>query len=267
MILNNNTESDNILHFIGTGNAFAEGGRFNASYWLSTTGNKSSHTLIDCGPTTLTGIKKFTLPFSQLNRIFLTHYHGDHFAGIPFLLLDRAYLTPLESKYGLNDKFHLYGPPELSDRIKKLIESVYPSQFETLIDLCEFHVISPNHKLEFPDYNVKSRIANHSEQAIMYRFEFTNGSSFVYTGDNELTLDQLPFFKGVRYLITECTTFESQNGNHTSFKFIKKNLQKFWDLGIEKIFLVHLGAEVYENIRGDLTKNLVLSNDGMKITL
>jgi ribonuclease BN (tRNA processing enzyme) len=242
VIFNNNTETDNILHFIGTGNAFAEGGRFNASYWLSTSGNKSSHTLLDCG-------------------------HGDHFAGIPFLLLDRAYLTPLESKYGLNNKFQLYGPPELSDRIKKLIESVYPSQFETLNDLCEFHVITPNHKLEFPDYKVESRVANHSEQAIMYRFEFPNGASFVYTGDNELTLDQLPFFKGVKYLITECTTFESQNGNHTSFKFIKKNLQKFWDLGVENIFLVHLGAEVYENIEEDLSENLVLSNDGMKITL
>ncbi|MHA1984923.1 MAG: MBL fold metallo-hydrolase [Candidatus Hodarchaeales archaeon] len=267
MTSNNNSKPENFLHFIGTGNAFAEGGRFNASYWLTTYNNKLVHTLIDCGPTTLAGIRKFNLPFHQLNRIFISHYHGDHFAGIPFLLLDRAYLTPLESAYGSNNKFQIIGPPELEKRIINLIKAMYPSQMDTLLNLCEFQIIKPNSSFNFPEYKVSTFKANHSEQAIMYKFEFHNNSSFLYTGDNEMTQEQISIFKDLDFLITECTTFESQNGNHTSYKFIVDNLEIFQDLNVGEILLVHVGSEVFKNLGTSMPVKLKLTYDGMKLSL
>lgn len=267
MVFNENDSKKNYLHFIGTGNAFAEGGRFNASYWLTIFNNKPVHTLIDCGPTTLAGIKKFKLPFHQMNRIFLSHYHGDHFAGLPFLLLDRAYLTPLEKEYDSNKKFQIVGPSELEERVKNLVKATYPSQVDTLLNLCEFFPIEPNSTLEYPEYTVQTVKADHSEQAIMYKFELPNKTSFIYTGDNEMNLEQLPYFKNIKYLITECTTFESQNGNHTSYKFIINNLDEFHMLNVEKIILVHVGSEVYESIDSKLNSKVILAYDGMKISL
>ena len=254
--------------FIGTGNAFAEGGRFNAGYWLTINKDKPNHTLIDCGPTTLAGIKKFNLPFAQLHRILISHYHGDHFAGLPFLLLDRAYLTSVDNNFSSSNKFQIYGPVGLEERIKRLIHATYPSQYDVLIGLCEFKVIDPEKHIKFPEYFLKSKKANHSEQAIMYRIEFKDtNNSIIYTGDNEMLLDQFTFFENSDILVTECTTFESQNGNHTSLKFIKDNISKFNEFNIKKVYLTHLGSEVYNKIDIDLPPNVHLATDGLKISL
>ena len=139
--MTSDNNSNVTIRIIGTGNAFSEKARFTAGMWMTVNNKKPVHTLIDCGPTTLAGIRKFNLPFPRLSRIILTHYHGDHIAGIPFILLDRAYLTAFEEGYGENNKFEIIGPPELENRISKLIRAMYPSQFDTLINLCEFKEI------------------------------------------------------------------------------------------------------------------------------
>lgn len=264
---NYTNNQDRIFFFIGTGNAFAEGGRFNAGYWLTLNSDKPVHTLIDCGPTTLAGIKKYNLPFSQLERIIISHYHGDHFAGLPFLLLDRAYLTPLDNNSSSNNKFQIFGPLGLEDRVKTLLKATYPSQYDVLINLCEFREIIAGEEIKLPEFLLKSKKANHSEQAIMYKFDFSDtNTSIVYTGDNEMDLDQLVFFKNADLLVTECTNLETQNGNHTSFKFIKENISKFKENNIKKIYLSHIGSEVYDKIGSNLPDNVFIASDGLKIS-
>ena len=66
--------------------------------------------LIDCGEGTQVQLRKHKIKFSRINRIFISHLHGDHFYGLiglisTFTLLNRE-----------ND-LHVYGPKGIKEII------------------------------------------------------------------------------------------------------------------------------------------------------
>lgn len=67
--------------------------------------------LLDCGEGTQVQLRRFKAKFSRINRIFISHLHGDHYFGLvglisSFHLLDRS--TPL----------YVYGPPPLEEILR-----------------------------------------------------------------------------------------------------------------------------------------------------
>jgi ribonuclease BN (tRNA processing enzyme) len=73
------------LRFLGSGDAFGSGGRFQACLCLDGPGNR---VLIDCGATSLVAMKRAGIDPNSIGTVLLSHLHGDHFGGVPFLVLD-----------------------------------------------------------------------------------------------------------------------------------------------------------------------------------
>jgi ribonuclease BN (tRNA processing enzyme) len=73
------------LHFLGSGDAFGSGGRFQPCLRLQS-GNDSI--LIDCGASSLSAMKREAMNQTEVGWVLISHLHGDHFAGVPFLILD-----------------------------------------------------------------------------------------------------------------------------------------------------------------------------------
>src|SRR5882757_2159355 len=76
------------LRFVGCGDAFGSGGRFNTCFHV--TGERVNF-LIDCGASSLPAMKRLEIDRDAIDLILITHFHGDHFAGLPFLLLDAQF--------------------------------------------------------------------------------------------------------------------------------------------------------------------------------
>ena len=74
------------LTFLGSGNAFA-GDR----YWSSFVLNRRY--LFDAPPTLLPHLNKLRIPTLDIAAVFITHFHADHFFGLPFLYLDYEHLS------------------------------------------------------------------------------------------------------------------------------------------------------------------------------
>ena len=74
--------------FIGSSDAFGAGGRRQSAILLR---NSSGTALIDCGGTTLTGLAQLGIARNEIDAILVSHYHGDHFMGIPQFLLAAIY--------------------------------------------------------------------------------------------------------------------------------------------------------------------------------
>ena len=73
------------VRFIGSGDSFASGGRFQTCILVDADGYRF---LIDCGATSLIPLKRAAIDPGSIDAVLLTHFHGDHSGGVPYLILD-----------------------------------------------------------------------------------------------------------------------------------------------------------------------------------
>ncbi|MEI8360356.1 MAG: MBL fold metallo-hydrolase, partial [Deltaproteobacteria bacterium] len=74
--------------FVGTGNAFADGGSSHACIHIAAPG---ASLLLDCGGSSLPALKRAGINLAAIDAIAVSHLHGDHFGGIPFLILEQHF--------------------------------------------------------------------------------------------------------------------------------------------------------------------------------
>src|SRR5579884_3177881 len=117
------------LRFLGCGDAFAAGGRFQTSFLLD---GGDEPMLIDCGATTVIALKRQDLDPTSIGLVALTHLHGDHYAGLPWLILDGQFA-------GRTQALLIAGPAQTEERFTQAFEALYPGapdaerEFETRI--------------------------------------------------------------------------------------------------------------------------------------
>jgi len=78
------------LQFVGCGDAFGSGGRFNTCFHLTGAG---TNLLIDCGASSLIAMKTLGVDRNAIDAILITHFHADHFGGLPFFMLDAQFTS------------------------------------------------------------------------------------------------------------------------------------------------------------------------------
>src|ERR1051325_79380 len=105
------------LAIVGCGDAFGSGGRSNTCFWLET--NKTGFA-VDFGASALPALKALKLDPSRLDAVILSHLHGDHFGGLPFLLLDAQFLSRREKP------LTIAGPPGTRARLDGAMEVLFP---------------------------------------------------------------------------------------------------------------------------------------------
>jgi ribonuclease BN (tRNA processing enzyme) len=106
--------------FAGSGDAFGSGGRYQACIHLRPQGG--SPVLLDCGATSLPALKRLGLDPGEIAAVFVSHLHGDHFGGLPFLILDGQFsrrAAPLA----------VVGPPGTARRLADTMECLFPGSF------------------------------------------------------------------------------------------------------------------------------------------
>jgi ribonuclease BN (tRNA processing enzyme) len=85
------------VRFAGCGDAFGSGGRWQTCIHLAADGRAM---LVDCGTTSLVALKAQGLDPSAVRAVAVTHLHGDHFGGLPFLILDGQFSRRTEPLLG-----------------------------------------------------------------------------------------------------------------------------------------------------------------------
>lgn len=223
---------------LGAGDAFCNGGRRQSSYLVE---NGDATFLLDCGATTLLALKTLQLSADRLDFVAISHLHGDHFGGLPFLFLEYLYERPRSRP------FIVAGPPGTKDRVWALHRAMYRELSKR--PMCfplEFCELSPGQPQTISGVELFPFRVPHQEKDISLGYRVTaNGKSLLYSGDCGWNEELVQYSQGVDLFICECCYFHSQTNFHISYPTIAAESQR---LGCKRLLLSHLGREVLERM-------------------
>ncbi|WP_026689687.1 ribonuclease Z [Alteribacter aurantiacus] len=101
--------------FLGTGAGVPSKERNVTAIALHLMNEKNDTWLFDCGEGTQHQMLHTSVKASKINKIFITHIHGDHIYGLPGLLSSRSY-------QGATSKVTIYGPSGLKEYINASLQ-------------------------------------------------------------------------------------------------------------------------------------------------
>ncbi len=116
--------------------------------------------LFDCGEGTQRQLQRSKLSYMQISKIFITHFHGDHFLGIPGLIQTMQ----------LNDReipLHIYGPKGMKKLVSQLLSLGYFKPNYNII----VHEVDEGSNLDFNDYSINVLRVKHGVPTIAYALE------------------------------------------------------------------------------------------------
>ena len=225
------------IHFLGCGDAFASGGRFQTTFLVEVPGAGPGveRFLIDCGATALIALKRAGLATGDVPLVLVTHLHGDHFGGLPFLLLEAEHIAKRRAP------LTVAGPPGLGARLAAVREAFYPGGGELpfpleLIDLAAGVASAVGGVTVTPFPAVHPSGA----PAFMLRLEVA-GRVLAFTGDTGWTEELFRMADGADLLIAECSTWDRPLANHLDYRTLAARRA---ELRCRRLILTHLGADV-----------------------
>jgi ribonuclease BN (tRNA processing enzyme) len=221
------------LQFIGSGDAFGSGGRFNTCLHLT---GERANMLIDCGASSLVAMKKTGIDRGAVDTILLTHFHADHFGGIPFFILDQQ-LNVKRTRPLL-----IAGPPGLPGWFERAMALAFPGERQLPFPLAlrEVEIGTPN---AFPDMTVTPYRVVHDDRAgpcLAYRIE-TEGKVISYSGDTEWTDALIDAARGADLFVCECYMFEKPRKSHMTLTILRPHLS---EIGARRVVLTHLSEDM-----------------------
>jgi ribonuclease BN (tRNA processing enzyme) len=242
------------LAFLGTGDAFSAGGRHMAAYLLQ---HSEGSLLIDCGPTILASLNRHGLSAEPVDAVLISHFHGDHLAGLPFLFLHYMYIEPRSRP------LKIVGPPEVENRVMTIFRSMYADTAgEPFPFALEFIEVKPQEQIVLNGVKVDAFHALHQENPPSLGFKISAGDrKIVYTGDCGWTEELFGHTQNADLFLCECSFFETRYETHLDYPRIAENAGRF---GAKRIVLTHLGQEVLSR---QAEVALEMASDGLVIDL
>lgn len=247
--------SDDVrLTFLGCGDAFGSGGRLNTCFHVD-----AGHTrfLIDCGASSLIALHRQGLTTDDVDAILVTHFHGDHFGGLPFLFLEAA------KQRGRRKPLTVVTPRGGRERTRDLMEQLYPGTTSAMEELdLHFLCYESRETVELESLRVTAHPVIHSEAALSHGLRIEVESRVIsFSGDTTWTEELIPIADGAHLMICECNFFDTQTPNHLDYRTLEQHLPA---LNAERIVLNHLGEEM---LRHRARVSLTCAEDGMQVTV
>jgi ribonuclease BN (tRNA processing enzyme) len=242
------------VRFVGCGDAFGSGGRYNTCFHV--TGEKANF-LIDCGASSLPALKRLGIVRDGIDLILITHFHGDHLAGLPFLLLDAQFTRRTRP-------LAIAGPQGIETRLAQAMEVLFEKSSRTK-QRFELSVVAL--KLEqtqgFGTIKVTPYPVVHGESGgpfLAYRVE-TEGRVIAYSADTEWTETLVPAARGADLFIAEAYTYDRPVKNHLSLATLAAHLD---EIKPKRLVLTHMSDDMLGRLD---TLAYTTASDGMIVEL
>lgn len=239
---------------LGSSDAFCSGGHPHATYLVE---SAAATFLVDCGPTVLLALKRRDVDTAAIDFVVISHMHGDHFGGVPFLLLESIYERPRQRP------LRIYGPPGIAARVWTLMRALYPDVVPDRLPFAlEFVELEPERRVTAADVELHPVRVPHQDEDVSLAIGFASGGKrLLYSGDSPWDDRFLELARGVDLFLCECTAYDEPMGRHIQWTTLGPLVPR---LGCRRLVLIHLGKAMREHC-GEL--GVECATEGMKIVL
>ena len=228
------------IRVLGSGDAFGSGGRLQTCFLVSA---GDERVLVDCGATALVAMRRFGVAPDTIDAVFLSHLHGDHFGGLPFLLLEAQFIS--RRKRPLT----IVGPPGTRERLEATLEVLFPGSGETRWHFpLSFIELEPLKPQRLGGVTVSAYPVEHPSGAPAYALRLVcGGRRIAYSGDTAWTEQLIEVARGSDLLIVECYAFEPKASHHLDFGTLSRRRA---ELDTPRVLLTHMSAEMLNRLDG-----------------
>jgi ribonuclease BN (tRNA processing enzyme) len=249
--------------FVGCGDAFGSGGRLNTCFHV-----RAARTsfLIDCGASSLIGMNRDGIDRNAIDTILVTHFHADHFGGVPFFMLDAQFNTKRTRP------LTIAGPPGLRDWYGRWMETAFTGSSKTTpkfeLNLVELESAD---RRSIGDITVRPARVRHAPAEgpfFAYRIE-VDGKTIAFSGDTEWVENLVEIGREADLMISECYSFEKRVPFHLDYVTLKANLPR---IKPKRLILTHLNADTLARVDAEALAcataiDCEIAKDGMTVEI
>lgn len=218
------------IQVLGCGDAFGSGGRNNACFWVH---SGTDRFMLDFGASSLIAMRARGVDPNNIDFILLSHLHGDHFGGLPFLLLDAQLVSRRERP------LLIAGPPGVERRTFELMEAMFPGSPGAKprygLTFVELHAgeTTPIAGVSVTPFEVR-----HPSGASSYALRIEcGGRVLAYSGDTEWVENLVPAAREADLFICECYVYDKKVPFHLSYTGLMEHLA---EIAPKRLLLTHM---------------------------
>jgi ribonuclease BN (tRNA processing enzyme) len=244
------------LRFLGSGDAFGSGGRFQTCLHLSGAGGA---VLIDCGASSLIAMKRDGVDPGEVDAVLLSHLHGDHFGGVPFVVLDAQFANRTRP-------LTIAGPPGTGARVRELMEAMFPGSWAS----------RKRFTLDIVEYGATATALDDGVALVAHPVVHTPGSSphalrlavdgrnIAYSGDTEWTDALVAVADGADLFACEAYYFDKRVPYHLDLQSLSAHREQ---LRCKRLVLTHMSCDMLSRVEEVRAAGFEVADDGLAIDL
>jgi ribonuclease BN (tRNA processing enzyme) len=253
--------SDVRVQVLGSGDPFASGGRLQTCILVECDEGRA---LIDCGMTVMASMARFGIDAGMIDAVFVTHLHGDHFGGLPLMILEASMSDREGSAHSRRTRpLHIAGPAATEARTREALALFsWERSFGAMTDagLLRFTSLEPRRATLIGPFTVTAFPVLHTPEAMALRVTCA-GKTVAWSGDTEWTDALAEVSANADLFICMAYTFDREQRRLLSYR----TLMTHWErLTCKRLLLGHIGAQMQQHLAESLLKTAA---DGMTIVL
>ena len=213
--------------------------------------------LVDCGATSLVAMRQQGLDPAEVDAVVVSHLHGDHFGGIPFLILHCQFA-------GRVRPLTIAGPAGVRDRVLAAMEVLFPGSagIERRFETRFLEIPGDLSPVAVGAATVRAAEVVHASGAppLALRVDL-NDKTLAYSGDTEWTDALTEVSQDADVFICEAYTFARQVRYHLNYATLRERLPH---IRARRVIVTHMSADMLERAS---QLEVTAAHDGLELAL
>lgn len=232
------------LKIIGSGNIYSK--------WNSASYLIDDKILIDVPNGTCKILKNIGINLGKINHILITHFHGDHFLDIPFILLNKISNN--------SECSNIYCDSSGENKVYDITKLAFPNKVEKISNYFKY---TYDNKFRIDQYVIEKIMLEHEEGIDAYGYIFQDDEHYIgFTGDSGFCKNIEIMASKCNHLICDCDCIVGKK-SHMGIDNLKELAMKYPNC---IFYTTHMNDVTRNNLNGLNIKNIVVLNDNDEFT-